>query len=115
LPHTGQSGIILPAAFGLGTFKTLNRLYVLGLRAFGTLAFREGDLLTFMQFLKSAAHNLRGVKEQVFCSAGVDKSKTFVSQSLDGAFRHVDFLKIELLDNHQSLQAAARLTFSGSF
>src|SRR6476660_505924 len=68
--------------------SVLDRLDVLGARAFLAPALGEGHLLTFPQFAEADPLNARRVEEQVFFLARADETKTLVRQLFDRAFGH---------------------------
>ncbi len=62
--------------------------HVLGAGAFRAATFRVGHALSFLQFVKSNAIQIRHVKKHVLSSSAVDKTKSLVRQSLNRAFSH---------------------------
>ena len=67
----------------------LSDLDVLGAWAFLPAGFRERDFLPFTKIVIGNAFKTGRVKEQVFVSAHVDESETFVSESFDSTFSHL--------------------------
>ena len=66
----------------------LYRRDVLGTRAFGTLAFRVGHFLAFMQILETDTLDGGRVEKQVFVAARLDEPEALGDQLLNSAFSH---------------------------
>ena len=72
-----------------GTTTELQRLDVLGTRAFRTLTFREGNFLAFMQVFETDTFHARRVEEKVFVVPRLDEPKALLRQRFDRAFSHL--------------------------
>ena len=95
-------------------FQRLDQFHVFGSWTFRALAFGERNALTFAKLLKAYAIKTRLVKEHVFASPRVNKSESFVRQSLDRAFSHFVRFLFEFRDGGTAELVAPAIHRKGS-